>query len=107
MKDVQLKKIIETFTDSQDKAIGKGIEKYVNGYMREMKIVLEDIKKDMGEHIQEDREWKAEAKKFREEKLEPIVETSGHFTWWGKLVKASLGLIILVGGALAVVSRFI
>ena len=103
MNDLQLKKIEKIIEGAVDKAT----EKYVNGGIRHLTEKVEGIKRDMDQHAKEDREWKEESLKYRQEKLEPIVETSGHATWLTESFKAVLALIILIGGAIAIVSKYI
>jgi len=106
MNEKQFNKLILALRKDQDKALKEGIEKYVNGGIRHLTTTVQGIEKKMDDHIIQDKAWKEEAKKFREEQLNPIVETSENFTWLGKLVKGGLALLILFAGALAAVKGF-
>lgn len=96
MNDVQLKKIIA----HQNKNIKKAIEINVNGK-------IDKIDQKLTTYIIEDTNWKNDAQKYREEKLQPLIETTDNVSWMGKFIKAGLGLVILIGGAIAIIGRYI
>lgn len=85
---------------SQEKAIGKAIKIHVNGK-------IDKLHEKIDNYIIEDTKWKEEAQKYREDKLQPIVETTSNFAWAGRLAKSSLGAVILVGTAIAVIMKLI
>jgi hypothetical protein len=96
MNEKQLKKLIS----KQDEAIGKAIKIHVNGK-------IDKLHEKIDNYIIEDNKWKEEAQRYREEKLEPIVETTSNLAWGGRFMKGSLGFIVLVGTAIAVVMKLI
>lgn len=106
MNEKQFNKLMEMLGERQDESLKLGIEKYVNGKIR-------DLSKKIDEYIaldtawkQEDRKWKDEQVAYRKDKLDPIVETSGHTLWLGRSLKGWLAFVVLFGAALAVVKTF-
>ena len=107
MNDVQLKKIIDHQSKTIKKVVNKTIKETVNGKIDKIDKKLDDyIIVDVA-WKDKDREWKSEMQEYRKEKLEPIVETSGHAAWLTESFKAVLALIILIGGAIAMLSKYI
>lgn len=71
-------------------AVDKGIEKHVNGGVREMHRKLDD-------HVKEDKGWKKKDAEWKEE-AKPVLDMGRNVRAFGKVTKAVLLFMALVGG---------
>lgn len=95
-------KWLKLFLNSHKKAVKEAIQVHVNGKIDDMDRKLGDYIKVDIEWKKEDKEWKDNAQRYREEKLEPIVQTSDKFKLFGggiKFVATTLILIASTAGA--------